>query len=134
MGLDQNIMINWYIGKQYEHRNVKLDLKCSVNGKELPINVNNINSIQENVLTLRKCYWLHNLLTEDQEDLNGTIYLSSTYLISLLEEWKDELMYLDEDTSQWEEEHLDKSYIIKNLEPILDKIVKYDCEIVYKWY
>lgn len=60
MGLDMYLSKKIYIGANYQHRNVKLNIKCSINKKPIKINSDKVTYIIEEVGYWRKANHIHN--------------------------------------------------------------------------
>lgn len=60
MGLDMYLSKKIYIGANYQHRNVKLNIKCSKNNKPIKINTDKVSYIIEEVGYWRKANHIHN--------------------------------------------------------------------------
>ena len=59
MGLDMYLKKKIYIGAEYEHRNVKSNIKISIGGENIPINAKHINEIVEDIYYWRKSNAIH---------------------------------------------------------------------------
>jgi len=59
MGLDQWIEKNVYVGANYPHRNVKLQIEAVVDEEPLEINTDKVTYITEEVLYMRKANAIH---------------------------------------------------------------------------
>ena len=64
MGLDMYLSKKIYIGANYQHRNVKLNIKCSINEKPIKINSDKVSYIIEEVGYWRKANHIHNWFIE----------------------------------------------------------------------
>ena len=59
MGLDMYLSRKKYVGANYEHRNVKGEIKINIGDKELPIDFNKVSYIEESVGYWRKANQIH---------------------------------------------------------------------------
>ena len=64
MGLDMYLSKKIYIGANYQHRNVKLNIKCSIKNKPIKINTDKVSYIIEEVGYWRKANHIHNWFIE----------------------------------------------------------------------
>jgi hypothetical protein len=91
MGLDMYLNKRTYVGAEYEHREVKGEVKISVRGEELPIQFKRISSITERVGYWRKANQIHNWFVENVQggkDDCGEYYVSKEQLEQLLTDCK----------------------------------------------
>lgn len=87
MGLDMYLTKRVYVGANYEHRKVTGSIDIKIDGKELPINFNNVSEIIENVGYWRKANHIHRWFVEnvqDGEDNCGDYYVPFEKLQELL--------------------------------------------------
>ena len=91
MGLDMYLSKKIYIGANYQHRNVKLDIKCSINNKPIKINTDKVSYIIEEVGYWRKANHIHNWFIQlnDGEDDCKPISVDREDLIKLMELCKE---------------------------------------------
>lgn len=88
MGLDMYLIRKKYIGAEYEHRNVKGEIKITINDVELPIDFNKISYIDEKVGYWRKANAIHKWFVDnvqDGVDNCQSYYVSTEKLEKLLE-------------------------------------------------
>lgn len=91
MGLDMYLSKKIYIGANYQHRNVKLNIKCSINKKPIKINIDKVTYIVEEVGYWRKANHIHNWfiqLNDGVDDCNP-ISVEREDLIKLMELCKE---------------------------------------------
>lgn len=60
MGLDMFLIKKTYVGAEYDHLNIKVKIKITKNGKDIPINPKRITYIFEEVGCWRKANHIHN--------------------------------------------------------------------------
>lgn len=68
MGLDMYLTKKTYLGTQYDFNNVNIDLKITKDGVEVPININKIDSITEDVAYWRKANQIHRWFVDNVQD------------------------------------------------------------------
>ena len=68
MGLDMYLSRKKYVGANYEHRQVKGEIKINIGDKELPIDFNKVSYIEEEVGYWRKANQIHNWFVENCQD------------------------------------------------------------------
>lgn len=91
MGLDMYLHKKTYIGAKWEHRNVKGTVYLTMGGKELPIRLERISTIDEEVGYWRKANHIHKWFVEnvqDGKDDCGEYCVSVEQLKKLLDDCK----------------------------------------------
>ncbi len=89
MGLDMFLNKKTYIGAQYEHNKVTGTIDIKMDGKKVPIQLNRVAEISENVAYWRKANQIHKWFVENiqgGEDDCGEYYVRVEYLQKLVEE------------------------------------------------
>lgn len=77
-----------YVGARYEHRNVKLDVELTVDGKSVPIDISRVSSIEVDVCQWRKANQIHKWFVDNVQYGNDDCkryYVSADQLNDLLE-------------------------------------------------
>ncbi len=65
MGLDQGISKKIYVGAIWEHRKVEGTVNLTINGIEIPINLNRLEYVEEKVADFRKFNALHRWVVDN---------------------------------------------------------------------
>lgn len=76
------------MGAKYEHRNVKLDVELTVNGKSVPIDTSRVSTIEVDAGYWRKANHIHKWFVDNVQDGNDDCkryYVSADDLNELLE-------------------------------------------------
>ena len=77
-----------YVGAKYEHRNVKLDVELTVNGKSVPIDISRVSTIEVDFGYWRKANHIHKWFVDNVQEGNDDCkkyYVSADQLNELLE-------------------------------------------------
>lgn len=88
MGLDMYLTREVYVGAYFEHRNVKGEIKITVDGKPLDIDLMSIRDITEQAAYWRKANHIHKWFVDnvqDGEDNCEKYYVSKETMQSLLD-------------------------------------------------
>ncbi len=78
MGLDMYFKKRIYVGANYEHRNVKGTIDITAEGKSIPIKLNRVSEIIEQIGYLRKANAIHNWIVENCQE--GRDECQETYM------------------------------------------------------
>lgn len=70
MGLDMYLIRKKYIGGNYEHNKVKGNIEIEARGKKIPIDVNKLTYIEEDVGYWRKANQIHKWFVDNVQDGN----------------------------------------------------------------
>lgn len=65
MGLDMYLRKEIYIGAKFEHNKISGDIKLFQNGVEIPINLNRVSSISEEICYWRKANQIHHYFVKN---------------------------------------------------------------------
>lgn len=91
MGLDMYLKKRIYIGANYEHNNVEIDINIKKDGKEIKINPKKITYIEEDAAYWRKANQIHNWFVtnvQDGEDNCSSYYVSNEQIKDLIDTCK----------------------------------------------
>jgi hypothetical protein len=95
MGLDMYLNKRTYVGAEYDHREVRGEIKISVRGKDLPIQFNRVSEIIERVGYWRKANQIHNWFVVNVQngvDDCGNYGVTESHLRKLLADCKSILL------------------------------------------
>ncbi len=87
MGLDSYLRRKVYVGANYEHNKVEIDISIKKDGKELKINKGRITYIEEEAAYWRKCNQIHQWFVtnvQDGEDNCSSYYVSIEQIKDLI--------------------------------------------------
>lgn len=68
MGLDMTLKKRTYIGAQYKHNGITGEINLKKNGEIIPINVNRVTYIEEDLVEWRNANHIHNWFVEKLQD------------------------------------------------------------------
>ena len=91
MGLDMYLRRKVYVGANYEHNKVEIDISIKKDGKELKINKGRITYIEEEAAYWRKCNQIHQWFVtnvQDGEDNCSSYYVSNEQIKDLIDTCK----------------------------------------------
>ena len=91
MGLDMYLRRKVYVGANYEHNKVEIDISIKKDGKELKINKGRITYIEEEAAYWRKCNQIHQWFVtnvQDGEDNCSSYYVSNEQIKNLIDTCK----------------------------------------------
>lgn len=86
MGLDMYLWKEVYIGAEYAHRQMQVDIDIRKNGTKLPINKNKLYKVIEEAMYWRKANAIHNWFVQNVQDGTddcGKYHVSIEQLIEL---------------------------------------------------